>query len=198
VKTRQQGEAVILDLPDGRTVYALLSGTGSNSIGGAGFSSVALMPHIPGAPQLSEADQAIKDYNADQNRRDDGWDARAKDKQAMVQVKGPKELPRTYTRPGITPMQAWPMFVTFSDPKDPKTVREVSPDSIGVSKITIEITDEPVTRGIEGRFPESFWRQWANEHRQQMRKAGGVMKNPYFDTFESKITKDLFVVGEAK
>lgn len=45
------------------------------------------------------------------------------------------------------------MFVTFDDPSDPKTVREVSPESIGVSRITIEITDEDVTTGIEERLP---------------------------------------------
>ncbi len=44
------------------------------------------------------------------------------------------------------------MFVTFGDPKDPKTVRAVTPESIGVKRITIEITDDPVTTGIQARL----------------------------------------------
>lgn len=196
VKTSQRGEAVILDLGSGQVVYALLSGADSNSIGGYGFATVALTPHIPGKPTVSDMDQAIKEYRDDQNPGRDGWDERAEEAQQMVQVQGPQDLPRTYSRPGRAPMKAWPMFVTFDDPKDPKTVREVSPGSIGVSRITVEITDEPVTTGIEARLPDSFWQNWAERRRQQMRQDGGIMNNPYFDSFESKLTKDVFIVGE--
>ena len=58
----------------------------------------------------------------------------------------------------------WPMFVTFGDPDDPKTVREVSASELGVRNITIEITDEDVTEGIEERLPsygpESGFKRW--------------------------------------
>lgn len=57
---------------------------------------------------------------------------------------------------------AWPLFVTFGNPNDPKTVREVSPDSIGISRITIEITKGDVTVGIGERLP---WRQGYGEKR---------------------------------
>lgn len=88
-------------------------------------------------------------------------DLRARDQQAMVAIKGPQELKRfipvdklrRHKGSGDPDFPGWPMFVTFSDPSDPKTVREVSPESIGVSRITIEITDEDVTTGIEKRLP---------------------------------------------
>jgi hypothetical protein len=87
--------------------------------------------------------------------------------QQMVKVQGPKDLPRTLpSRNGRPPMQAWPMFVTFEDPKDPKTIREVSPDDIGVKRITIEITEEDVTKGIEGQLtwlPRYYNRQFSGE-----------------------------------
>lgn len=153
VKTTQQGEAVILDLANGRTVYALLDGVGDNRIGGAGFVRIAMLPHIPGEPALSDEDRAIKTYQADHGRGESTWDKVAREQQQMVKVPGPQDLPRTYSRRGRELMQAWPMFVTFSDPADPRTVREVSPESIGVQRITIEITDDDVTTGIEKKLP---------------------------------------------
>lgn len=72
----------------------------------------------------------------------------------MVKVEGAYDLPRTLPpRRNREPTQIWPMFVTFSNPSDPRTVREVSPEAIGVDRITIEITDEDVTTGIEARLP---------------------------------------------
>jgi len=54
-----------------------------------------------------------------------------------------------------------PDLVTFADPNDPKTVIEVDPNNlqatlgpdISWNEITIESTDEPVTKGIELRLP---------------------------------------------
>lgn len=53
------------------------------------------------------------------------------------------------------PRSHYPLLVTFSDINDPKTVQQVDPDNLaatlgpGVSlkRITLEITDEPVTEG---------------------------------------------------
>lgn len=50
-----------------------------------------------------------------------------------------------------------PDLVTFADPNDPKTVVEIDPNDlqatlgpdISWSEITIESTDEPITKGIE-------------------------------------------------
>ncbi len=67
------------------------------------------------------------------------------------------------------PREYYPLLVTFDDINDPKTVRRVDPDDLAATfgpgyrlkSITIEITDEPVTRGkVEkvlgwlGKYPE--------------------------------------------
>ena len=141
-KTELSGEAVVLDLP-GRSVpvFALLARP-DNADYGWQMPRYALMEGIPLVP------------NEIDGKALDEMDQAALDLQHMVAVKGPKELPRTIPAPwnrGRTG-SAWPFFVTFGDITNPKTVHEVSPGEIGVSKITIEITDEPVTAGIERRL----------------------------------------------
>jgi hypothetical protein len=130
VKRKLTGQAVIID-GNGRTYYALLTKP-DNADYATLITGAALAPFIPA--DIPESDIVGRS-------------------RAMSQVKGAHPLPRTLpARLGRPPFEAWPMFVTFDDPKDPKTVREVSPDSIGVSGITIEITDEDVTTGIDKRL----------------------------------------------
>ncbi len=167
VKNQIEGEAVILDTGSGRPVFALLSRP-DNADHAKYVAGWALSPHIPGAPKPGEVGQAIADYQDEHRLSQDSFGRAAHALQAMVQIKGPKELPRT--KPNDDPyrgpreVELWPQFVTFADPADPTTVRAVSPDEIGVERITIEITDEPVTTGIEARLPsfgpETGFREW--------------------------------------
>lgn len=150
VKRRVEGEAVVLDL-NGRTYYALLSRP-DNADYAQFVAGMALSRSIPRPAEKNDVEQAVDEYRRENSRQDSFGDA-ASGLQEMVQIEGPRDLPRTLPpRRNRPPMQAWPTFVTFSDPKDPKTVREVSPDAIGVERITIEITDEDVTMGIEERL----------------------------------------------
>ena len=57
------------------------------------------------------------------------------------------------THAGELPRRAWPMMVRFRDIRDPKSVERVDPDAIGVRRIAIETTRDPVTTGIEKRLP---------------------------------------------
>jgi len=153
VKRTLTGEAVIIEA-DGRTYYALLTKP-DNADYATLIAGAALAPSIPVVAPPSAQDAAIKEPPSNQGKRDptaylDDMAARSR---AMTEVNGAHQLPRTLPpRQGRPPFQAWPMFVTFDDPDDPKTVREVSPESIGVNNITIEITDEDVTTGIEERL----------------------------------------------
>jgi hypothetical protein len=169
VKRRVQGQAVVLDL-DGRTYYALLARPGDPDY--AKFvAGIALGPYIAKPPPKSDADGAVEEYRLAHSPQD-SFGGVAENLQAMVKVKGARELPREFQgRGAATSTQAWPMFVTFDDPTDPKTVREVPPDSIGISRITIEITDEDVTSGIEKRLPwlpRYFNRQFSGERFQSL------------------------------
>lgn len=153
VKRTLTGEAVIIEV-NKQTYYALLTRP-DNADYATLIAGAALGPAMPTVAPPSAQDAAIKEWRSDQGERDptaylDDMAARSR---AMTEVKGAHPLPRTLPpRQGRPPFQAWPMFVTFDDPKDPKTVREVSPDNIGINNITIEITDEDVTTGIEKRL----------------------------------------------
>ncbi len=156
-----QGEAVILDLPGGRTVYALLSKPDKPDY--AKFIiGAALMAHAPREAPLTSVDQAKKEAREKASPPEPYTD-QSEELHKLLEVKGEKDLPRYAPNPdpyrGPRQIDHWPMFVTFGDPADPKTVREVSPESIGVKHITIAITDEPVTTGIEKKLG------WALSHR---------------------------------
>ena len=152
------GEAVILDLPDGRTVYALMSSPGREGYA-ANVAEVALLPKI----RQHERDPRFDDLSSDRNK---AMDDNARDAQAMMAVTGAHDLPRelkvnSLGRSIDPPVSTWPMFVTFDDPADPKTVRALTPEEVGVTRITMEITEEPVATGIEKRLANGFWEQWA-------------------------------------
>ena len=166
VSRKVEGEAVVIDR-NGRTYYALLSRP-ENADYAAFVAGMALRDHVPrDDAQRSEIQQAIDEWYEERSTQDSFGDA-AEFLQAMVKVEGARDLPRTLPpRRNREPMQASPMFVTFSNPSDPRTVREVSPEAIGIDRITIEITDEDVTTGIEERLPsfgpETGFQVWAEE-----------------------------------
>jgi hypothetical protein len=135
-----EGQAVIVDTSTG-PVFALMT----PAEGEFGFGQYAAYV----------AEPAVVPSLGDPNR----WSVRgeAATHNAMVQVKGSHDLPRTVPNPdpnrGPRDIPIWPMFVRFGDLTDPKTMREVSPQSIGVQRITIELTNEDTTTGIENMLP---------------------------------------------
>ena len=108
------GEAVIVDLGDGKYLFALLPNPDSTQIFFPGQGPQDVAPKMAGLIGQSR-----------------------------------KLNPRDY------PKVSFPMLVTFSDIKNPKTVREVPPTNIAavfgsgyrLKAVTLEITDEPVTEG---------------------------------------------------
>ena len=69
---------------------------------------------------------------------------------------GPKEIPRGDVAGTANKYSVFPMLVTFTDIKDPKSVKEVKPSDLAgafgagysLKRITLEITDEKVTEGV--------------------------------------------------
>jgi len=62
---------------------------------------------------------------------------------------------------GELPLKDLPVLVRFRDPKDPTSVELVDPlniaasfgSSVTLTRASVEITDDPVTKGIEARLP---------------------------------------------
>ena len=137
-----RGEAVAVDLPDGRTLFALLSTLAMSGLDVLPVSSmVAMDPNF--------------DYD---------WMASTKRIASGDGIKSSAEVPAGY----------YPLLVTFTDIDDPSSVQRVDPANLAASfglgirlkRITVEVTDDDVTTGIEKRL------QWLPKHR------GTLKRNP--------------------
>lgn len=134
VERRVRGEAVAVDLPGGKTLFALLRS--ENNIDWASYVFVYLAPQKKG------------EHFADQ--MDD-----------VLEVKGKQVLPRMWPPVAfLEERSAYPMLVTFGDLADPTSVALVDPDDLAATfgegvrlkRITVQLTDDPVTTGIEQRL----------------------------------------------
>ena len=173
-----EGEAVIIETPSGPVFALMTPESGDFGFGqyAAYVAEPALVPAL-NRPRESGAGQAVREWREQQPGFDSLADG-AERHRAMLKVEGPRELPRTIPNPdpyrGQRDIPVWPMFVRFGDINDPLTVREISPDSIGVSRITIAVTDENVTSGIEKNFG------WlAGLHGRYLSGGSGAVGSPY-------------------
>ena len=161
VRSTVRGEALIIDFPGSTSpVFAILS--------------------VPGYLDEFVAGMALRPERSGDEIG--GLDAYSRWMQRMVATKGARDLPRM-RRPASPEkglQNQWPTFVAFDDSNDPSTVREVRPEDIGVTRITIEITDEPVSRDIEKRLP--WLDRYAEEHRRlNGSNSGGIGTNELSD-----------------
>ena len=140
---RMKGEAVAVDLPNGQTLFALLRSESSVEWAKGAIENIIPRSDIP--PREGN----------DYPRRFD----------LMLQRTGLYELPRQFPNPPpyidkTDKPTAYPMLVTFKDIADPKTVERVDPDNLAATfgkgyalkRITMQLTDDPVTVGIEKRL----------------------------------------------
>ena len=101
------------------------------------------------------------------------------------------------------PQWLYPMLVTFTDIDDPSSVQRVDPANLAASfgpgvtlkRITVEVTKDPVTTGIEKRLGPGFWKNWGRIRKAEMGKDGGVMENPYFQSLAGQLRRDDFLTG---
>lgn len=138
VSHRVRGEAVAVDLPGGRTLFALLRS--ENDIDWASRVMFMLAPEAP--KTASDPFQARFDN--------------------MLKLKRSIVLPRTWPPVAHLPeSSAYPMLVTFDNLADPSSVEQVDPSDFAASfgegvrlkRITVQLTDDPVTKDIVGRLP---------------------------------------------
>jgi hypothetical protein len=131
---RVRGEAVAVDLPGGRTLFALLRS--DNDIEWSAHVMQGLAPKTQGEPWAKSFDNVL-----------------------LINKK--VEVPRMWPANATLPERsAYPMLVTFGDESDPTSVAEIDPDDLAATfgkgvklkRITAELTDDPVTTGIEKRL----------------------------------------------
>ena len=126
-----RGEAIVMDLPGG-PVFALLSGADGDADYAATIADAALESALrPGG--------ANRDYRAGR----------------FAEIYPTKPNIENYM-----PQNPLPMFVRFTDIDDPRSVQRVDPANLAASfgpgirlkRITVEVTDDDVTTGIEKRL----------------------------------------------
>jgi hypothetical protein len=129
------GEAVVVDLPDG-PVFALLTlGDGQQPLGYIVTNALA--------PDMKLAD--IDAYVATVGKLGRPWSGSVKADLPRLRDIGAQFRENRYEN-------GWPVMVRFRDIKVPKSVERVDPAKIGVKRIWVETTSDPVTRGIEKRL----------------------------------------------
>lgn len=134
IMRRIRGEAVAVDLPGGHTLFALLQSEDETDWAGT------VMHYL--APK------------AEDEKFEERFDN-------VLLIEGERELPRHWPPfAGGLILSGYPMLVRFADIADPKTVEKVDPDKLAAAfgtgvklrRITVQMTDDPVTTGIEWRL----------------------------------------------
>ena len=134
VTRRARGEAVALDLPDGRTLFALLRSENETDW-------AANIMNLMG-PLAGEGDTVTSLA------------------QEIIDNKQEIELSFWKRVGGQLDRDGYPMLVTFGDLDDPTSVEKVDPkdlaatfgEGVSLKRITVQVTDDPVTSGIEERL----------------------------------------------
>lgn len=129
------GEAVLVDLPNGRTVYALLRS--QLSVDWAGWIVLWLVR----TPAMGDATMTEM-------------------VRTVAATRAPLLLPRNFPARAGYPLigeDARPTFVAFDDERRPETIRFIDPNNMGdgmkLRRIVLQVTDDPVTRRIADRLP---------------------------------------------
>lgn len=157
-----KGEAVAVDLPSGRTLFALLKTANSKR------DDLALM-------SMAALDPAFRN----------DW----------IESAGRISSSDGITSPAEVRAADYPLLVTFADPADPTSVQRVDPANLAASfgpgvtlkRITVEVTNDPVTTGIEKRLG---WLLDKNRKRfGPDTKPAGIPLGNYSGLFSTEITR---------
>lgn len=157
---RVRGEAVAVDLPNGKTLFVLIKYPGGGDIG---YKAMRVL-----APDIKFPPDAAKHL-----KFQDG---------VGPKVEIPARRTRTYHKDGekrTEVVSGYPMLVTFEDIDDPTTVQLVDPDDLSATfgeaytlkQMTVELTNDSVTSGIEERLewlPDYYGKQLSGDRYQAL------------------------------
>lgn len=164
-----RGQAVPIDLPGGEVLYVLLRSE-------ANVDWAAYLHESVDGPEIESGDRY--------------WASIAANR-AVWPVKR-----RRVT--GIEDSDNYPYMVRFRDPADPKSVEQVDPDDLAktfgpeyrLKSLTVQMTDDPVTSGIEKRLG------WVGRHKGMLDNSGDP--NRLHQEAAKNLTNRDFVRGELK
>jgi hypothetical protein len=130
-----RGEAVAVDLPNGKVLFALL-------------------------PSDADVDWAGTVHMKSTGRKQDDFPDKKKFRERLRNSRETFPVTRWVEQWGGEKVDNYPIMVTFEDIKDPKSVKRVNPDDLVASfgagyklkAITVLGTDQPVTTGLEKRL----------------------------------------------
>lgn len=171
VERRVRGEAVSVDLPAGNTLFALLRS--ENNAEWASYVMQTLASHTKGESFEQQLDN-------------------------MLELKGERVLPRMFPPVGhLDERSAYPLLVAFGDIDDPTSVKEVDPDELAAAfgdgfslkRITVQLTDDPVTSGIEQRL------EWLPNYYDKMLDGNTNQTIRAKDRFANSLTQGDFSKG---
>ncbi|HEY0312885.1 MAG TPA: hypothetical protein VGC56_10370 [Allosphingosinicella sp.] len=167
IEARVTGDAVVVDLPGGQTLFALLDRA-------VKIANCGAPPEPPGPNDPDQWRKIVEKIKA---------------------RPGTCDLPRMALSPfGVNEMEnQWPTLVRFGDVHDPRTLERVDPDNaeaalgsgVRITRITVQMTNDPVTTGIEKRLG------WLN-HLEQYRTD---KSNPFTENLPKGVG-DLRMKGE--
>lgn len=156
-RTQARGEAVAVDLGSRGVLFALLQSEASfDWAAGVMF---GLTPQVARAEPFD-----VSDIHSVSGREKDRAISRQRIRDrfaAMLERRGLYELPVRFAGSRyIEGSPARPTLVRFGDIADPTTVAKVDPEDLAASfgtgvklrRITVQLTDDPVTTGIEKRL----------------------------------------------
>lgn len=144
ISMRSRGQAVVVDLGKRGLLFAILSNGESSDW--ANDVMLLLTPPLPEPRKWTDED--VRNWFP-------------KRFAAMLEHREVIEVPRYYPDNGNRDdIPARPLLVRFGDISDPTSVEKVDPDALSASfgegvklrRITIQLTEEPVTTGIEKRL----------------------------------------------
>ena len=139
-----RGEAIAVDLAPGQMLFVLLSAPRDADFAANALNSIKIAKNDSTAPTDRAGETAQTEHMF----------ARLRANRGVYTLWIPKGQPRDETLAGV------PYFVHFRNIADPKSVEQVDPDNLAKSfghgvklkALTIQITDETVTTGIQKRL----------------------------------------------
>ena len=144
------GEAVAVDVAPGETLFALLRSNTDPDWAAYATENIS----------FAKADDIDRDVFAPEDATvADEVKSGVKDRAAQM-AETERYLDQLRSDNSVHPVKKLPYFVRFGDLRDPKSVERVDPDHLDKSfgegfrlkALTIQITDDPVTVGIEKRL----------------------------------------------